>query len=146
MSHTEILAHDVPLNEHLACLAKHLGHSGYRTLQGAEDLIYSFAERLAPQTCSFGPWALRELSNGGFYMVPTPGTYVVTTGTGEFAMTADAAGIVVVLYALAHLAAVELPPKQHFTAGYYHLRSFAEFHPDGLAIFDAIDFVLVSFD
>lgn len=67
MSNTEILAHDVPLTEHLACLAKHLGHSGYRTLQDS-------------------------------------------------------------------------------TASYHLLRSFAESHPDDPVIFDAIDFVLVSFD
>ncbi|CFB60423.1 hypothetical protein LMG16407_00462 [Pandoraea apista] len=35
MSNTVILAHVVPHTEHMACLAEHLGHSGYRTLQDA---------------------------------------------------------------------------------------------------------------
>lgn len=109
---------------------------GSKFLHG-ENLIYAWARGLCPDY-NGGFWHFYTLDNGGFYVAPDrkDAMRIVVDGNGyDGTMSADAAGIVITLFALGRLAV-------HFesaTDHYYALRDYASEHAENAAIFAAID-------
>ena len=81
------------------------------------------------------------LSNGGWYMCPDDDDrFAVLCDNGyEGSMTADAFGIVCVLYAFSHLSFSDDAIAGICARHYHLLRDFAAEHDEAEAIFAAID-------
>jgi hypothetical protein len=131
----KIEAREVANDERLQTLPRHFG----RHMLTVEYAVYAFMRKLANQY-SGGHWAFFELSNGGFYMAPECATElsICVDGNGfEGTMNADAAGIIVCLFALSHLSfqIADESIAQHF----HRLRDFALEHAEASAILTAID-------
>lgn len=112
---------------------------GTKLMLRGETLVYSRMGRLAP-TYSGGYWHFYELSNDGFYMAPKCGPLQICVDAGnDFcgAMSADAAGIVAVLFALNHLGTVTQDDRCF--ENYHRLLDFAQTHSESTLIFRAID-------
>jgi hypothetical protein len=114
-------------------LPKHFGKYMLRV----EDAVYSFARRLCPQLEN-SAWHFYELSNGGLYMAPMVRAVTVRVHANAFdsAITGDAAGVVVCLYAFRQLA-VEIPGdtmSRHF----FQLDAFARQHGEADQILAAV--------
>jgi hypothetical protein len=131
----KIEAREVANDERLQTLPRHFG----RYMLDVEYAVYAFMRKLANQYTG-GSWAFFELSNGGFYMAPECETTfgISVDGNGfEGAMSADAAGIIVSLFALSHLS-FQIP-EESIAQHYHQLRDFALEHAEARAILAAID-------
>lgn len=116
---------------------------GPRLMMRGESLVYGWLSQLS-EDYGGGFWSFYTLSNGGFYMAPDYDTKmrVVVPGNGfSREMSADAAGIVANLFALCQLAseAAGTDAGDMLIDRYHALREFVDTHPEGGAIFAAID-------
>jgi len=87
-------------------------------------------------------WSMYALSNGGWYICPDDDDLFAVRCDNwyEGSMTADAFGIVCVLYAFSHLSFGSDGAISKIYARHYHLlRDFAAEHAEAAAIFAAID-------
>lgn len=104
-----------------------------------EMLVYRYKESFC-QDYSGGYWDFVELSNGGFFMSLRSDLLcklIIPTNGYEGEMTAEAASIVVNIFALSQLANEH---KMDFLIDMYHaLRDFACDHPEARQILCAID-------
>jgi len=141
-----IVAALVQDEDRLAFLPKYFG--SYFT--SGESLVFTWMGRMNTEY-SGGYWDFFELSNGGFYMALKRDNNIkilLSTGHVMREVSADAAGIVVTLYAISYLMNIEyekaLSPKQEASLKcvydhYYQLRDYAAEHPEAEAIFALID-------
>jgi hypothetical protein len=113
-------------------------HFGSRMML-VEDMVYGFMRRFV-SSYDGGLWNFYELSNGGFYMAPTVGPVRFSVYSYGFddTLSADAAGIVVCLFAFSHLS-FQRPQTDVFTQHFHRLRHFALNHKEAALIFAAID-------
>ena len=105
----------------------------------AESLVYYWMHRLS-KTYDGGYWHFYVLSNGGFYMAPaidSPLEVVVESNGFAATMSADAAGLVAVLYAFCQLA--NDLNSHRFNELYFQVREFAMCHAEAELIWRAID-------
>lgn len=135
MSEDKIVATRLTGQARLEALPAMFGHRmGY-----FEALVYEWMATLADEYDG-GYWEMYLLSNGGFYMaLASKSTFAVSVDGNGFSgeLTADAAGVVVCLFALNQLAwSTEEPAMVDL---YYALREFAACHPEARLIFQAID-------
>ena len=106
-----------------------------------EPAVFAFASNLSPSYHG-AYWNMYALSNGGWYMYPDDDdSFDVACPNGyEGPMSADAFGIVTVLYAFSHLSFIANGDAASNYARHYHLlREFAAEHEEAAAIFAAID-------
>jgi len=105
-----------------------------------EPAVFTFASKLSP-TYHGAYWSMYALSNGGWYMCPNDADpFAVQCDNGyEGSMTADAFGIVCVLYAFSHLSFSDNAIAGTYARHYHLLRDFAAEHEEAAAIFAAID-------
>lgn len=124
----------VPTSERLEILSKIFGDDGFHV----ESLVYRFTDKFC-DTYNGGYWNFFTLSNGGFYMAPTDYTTLPFSCENGFSgdLSADAAGIVVTLYALNTLA--NSTEREHLIEMYYLLHPFIGYHLEGGLIYSAID-------
>jgi hypothetical protein len=137
MSNTDIkiTATLVAAPQRLNVLPKFIGAKMMRF----EALEYYFAGQLAAEYTG-GLWEFYELSNGGFYMAPQgyPSLTLSVAGNGYTGtVSADAAGVVITLFALGQLAA-ETHSDDHIDL-YQRLREFAFEHDECSDIVAALD-------
>lgn len=134
---TTITRTPVAAGDRLDILPKYLGR---HFLEG-EILIYTNLDIFCA-AYKGAYWQMYELSNGAFYMAPDFGAadlvhISVASNYYEGDMSPDAAGIVACLYAFNMLA------NKHQTDElielFHALRDYAGEHPEGAAIFGAID-------
>lgn len=115
-----------------------LRHVGMAKMLAFERHVYCWMRRL----CSHydgGYWNFYDLSNGGFYIAPADEKKMWLTWPGNYfndEMSADAAGIVVTLYALNDFAE-QISPA--FGEKHRQLYDYIESHPEAQAIYAAID-------
>ena len=108
-----------------------------------EMLVYQTADELC-HDYKGGYWLFHELSNGGFYMAPdfdAPMRISVSGNYFDDVMSADAAGVVISLFAINRL--IGRMHGQHdvdaLIERYHFLRDFASEHAEAGLIFAAID-------
>ena len=116
---------------------------GSRFFMRGEALVYAWLRDLCP-SYDGGFWQYHELTNGGFYMAPDLGcklSFKVDGNGFSGDMSADAAGVVVTLFALSQLAAevAGTDAADALIDRFYFLREFAHGHAEAGAIFAAID-------
>jgi len=131
----KITATPVATSRRLSVLPKFFGLKMMRF----EALVYHFAGELASEYAG-GLWEFYELSNGGFYMAPQgyPSLTISVDGNGYTGtVSADAAGVIVTLFALCHLAN-ETHRDEHSEL-YHRLREFSFEHDECSDIVAAID-------
>lgn len=131
-----IIATKVPLRERIACFPRYFRNH----FINAENTVYAFAENIVDgYKGEF--WEFYRLSNGGFYVAPTKALlYKITVPFGnsyEGEMSASATGIVVCIFAYTFLA--ERTSDELFINLADQLKDYANIHPEGSAIFAAID-------
>ena len=111
-------------------------HFGCHFLQ-VERAVYAWMSELCA-TYRGGYWEFLSLSNGGGYLRTSEGEWQISVENGfSRTLSADAAGIVVTLFALSHLS-FRFPESQ-LGEQYHRLREFVSAHPEGALIFRAID-------
>ena len=106
-----------------------------------EPAVFAFASNLSPSYHG-AYWIMYSLSNDGWYMSPDEDNrFDVQCPNGyQGSLTADAFGIVAVLYAFSHLSFIANSDAASNYARHYHrLRDFAAEHEEAAAIFAAID-------
>jgi hypothetical protein len=105
-----------------------------------EPAVFTFASKLS-STYRGAYWSMYALSNRGWYMYPDDDDLVaVRCDNGyEGTMTADAFGVVCVLYAFSHLSFGDNAMANTYARHYHLLRDFAAEHGEAAAIFAAID-------
>jgi hypothetical protein len=104
-----------------------------------ERAVYHFARKLIPEYDG-GYWDFLDLSNGGFYIRPSGDEKVTVCVIGnhfEGAVSSDAAGIIVCMFALCYMA--EACEEDRLIDLYYLLRSAIKDHSEAGAIWRAID-------
>lgn len=120
---------------------------GKAMLRG-EGYLFDWARRICPQYHG-GYWDFYTLSNGGFFAAPSMGDQPVkvsiSTNGYEGSMSAQAAGVVITLFALSYLIA-ELYGEENnedlvekLNEHYHQLRDFVSELDDSRQIFSAID-------
>ena len=115
-----------------------LRHVGVAKMLAFERHVYCWMRRLCPHYDG-GYWKFYDLSNGGFYIAPADEKKMWLTWPGNYfndEMSADAAGIVVTLYALNDFAE-QISPA--FGEKHRQLYDYIESHPEAQAIYAAID-------
>jgi hypothetical protein len=131
---TRVTASRVAENKRAGFLPRFLG----RHLMQGEGLVYGWMSRLC-EDYQGGYWEFYTLSNEGFYMAPTraepmrlqhPDNYL------DAEMSADAAGIVVTLFALCEMA--NRYGEDRLVDHYHALREFALGHAEATLILKAI--------
>jgi hypothetical protein len=134
-SQPEVRARLIPISERLQVLPRHFG----RFMMRFESAVYSFAENLCSEYRG-GYWEFYEFAEGGFYMAPTGAARAVRVDNGfEGAMSADAFGITVCLFAYSHLS-FSCPSADDVFGRHFHLlREFALEHEEAKLIFGATD-------
>jgi len=105
-----------------------------------EPFIYAITDHIAEHYHG-GYWHFYELSNGGFYMALDSDTPLnVSCENGfEGALSGDALGIAVCLYAYSHLSFDNGPFAETCAEHYYLLRDYMFEHPEVVAILGVID-------
>ena len=118
---------------------------GPRLMMRRESLVYAWLRRLS-EDYNGGFWNYYELSNGGFYMAPKINGSLRLQNEGNYAdqtVSADAAGIVVTLYALSYLVeqtcGADEDTAMVFSVLSDSLRQFAAEHTEASAIGALID-------
>lgn len=123
------------------------GAFGTRLFMRGEMAVYGWMGRLCAAYRG-GFWDFFTLSNGGFYMAPQVADGralpIVLGGEGNgYAgeMSADAAGIVVTLMTLSHLAFESLSDddQERVVLAFHRLREYAQTHAESRKILAAID-------
>lgn len=131
-----IVATELPEWKRLAFLPRFFGP---RHMLRGEALVFGWMQRLAPAYRG-GFWRFYELGNGGFYLAPAvKGPLALTVEGNGFdgELSADAAGIVASLFAIAELATAT--GLERLAEHYQHLLEFASHHPESALIHRAID-------
>lgn len=129
----------LPQNERMRALPRHFG---VRFMMAAESGIYDLMKECRAEYRG-GYWEFFEVSNGGFYMAPSPldqkvRMYVAGNGyDGE--MSNEAAGITACLMAYSRLSFKFDGKTDAFAEHFHSLRDFTASHPEASAIFAAID-------
>ncbi len=112
---------------------------GPALMMHGEARVFDTMRRLSPKY-SGGLWHFYTLSNGGYYMAPNteaPMHLSVSGNWFEGEMSADAAGIVVTLFALS---ALSIETYIERIGDLFHLlRDYAADHPEARLILAAID-------
>jgi hypothetical protein len=110
-----------------------------RYMLAVERRIYLRMEDLAPDY-SGGYWHFWELANGGCYLAPQGERFRIVQPNNGFdgTVSADAAGVIVTLYALSELS-FRYSRESLFGHLFYRLRDFAAEHAENGKIFAAID-------
>lgn len=108
-----------------------------------ENLLYVHADRFV-QNYNGGYWNFYTLSNGGFFSAldTTKEQHLVIPGNGSSErMSAEAAGVTLMLFVLGRLLAARIPENEsdRFIDLYHKLRDFALEHAEAQAILNAID-------
>jgi len=112
-----------------------------------ENLVYSYMDHLCEEYDG-GYWDFYDLSNGGFFMaLHTEDDSMMIRGLDngyEAAMSPEAAGVVVTLYALSHMLndprfTKEEESETRLHDHYWRLREFADQHLESRKIRGAID-------
>jgi hypothetical protein len=126
----------IPEQQRLGTLPRYFGAK----LTRAEMLVYDWMGALS-KDYSGGYWNFYALSNGGFYMAPAARERMTISVEGNgFSgeMSADAAGIVAVLFAFCQIA--NETEEDRFIELYHQVRDYAaQFHPERRRILRAID-------
>ncbi len=105
--------------------------------QKVENLVYDWMGELAADYRG-GRWEFVRIATGGGYMRPPGSEHRLGCSNGfEGTVSADAAGIIVTMYALSHLSFEY--PSQLLAERYMQVRVLAMEHPECEAILDAID-------
>lgn len=110
-----------------------------RYMMRFESLVYDWMTKLCEEY-SGGRWHYYKLSNGGFYMAPTDNIRLTISWSGNGftrEVSADAAGIIAVLFAVGQLASES--DSDEIIEMYQWIRDFAGEHTERQAIFAAID-------
>lgn len=139
-----VIHEEAPISRRLVREDQRLGffpkYAGKYFLQ-LEAMIFQTMDRLCPDY-NGGMWDMWELSNGGCYLSPDlPDIQVRMVCEGncfEGTLSTDAAGIVVSLVAINHLA-WSVPEPEHFNTLFYALREWALEHAECQDILRAID-------
>jgi hypothetical protein len=126
-------------HQRLDFLPRHFG----QLMLNVEAYIYNRFDLLCPEYKG-GYWEFYDLSNGGCYLAPDGGTYRIRQPNNYFdeVVSADAAGIIVTLYAMSELSFRYYNCEQGtqvFSERFYQLRDFALSHAEASLIFRAID-------
>lgn len=116
---------------------------GKRHFLAGDTLLYSLGRELAEDHFVGGFWLYRRVSNGALYAAPEKPERMTITSFGsqsEFDVSADAAGIILTLYAIGRLMEritsdeeLELLDQR-----YYALLDYAKTLPESTAIRNAI--------
>jgi len=131
-----ILATVVSDAERLNFLPRHFG----RHMLVVERRVYFWMSTLSSEYRG-GLWTYMNLDNGGAYMAPTSSeNFQLAVHSNDFvgAMSADATGITVTLFALSSLA-FDNPKVEVLSTRFHQLRDFASQHAERRVIFQAID-------
>ncbi len=120
----------------MGTLARYFGDRAVRF----EAAVFDFMRRFSADYGG-GFWQFYELNNGGFYMAPDHGSYRLSIDSNgyEGAMSADAAGITVCLFACSHLSFQDALAADLFGQRFHQLRQYAMEYPEAAQIFAAID-------
>lgn len=113
---------------------------GINRLIAGETIVYDFMDRLSPLDYDGGFWTFHELDGQPLFLAPTskPRFRLVWEDNGyQGEVSAEAAGIVVTLFALSHLSFRFQDDR--FSEAYARLYDFAADHPEAAEIFQAID-------
>ena len=124
-------------DQRLDFLPRHFG----TLMLNVENYIYNRFDALCPDYDG-GYWEFYELSNGGCYLAPRGEQYRIQQPNNHFdeVVNADAAGIIITLYAMSELSFAYYYEKvEVFSERFYQLRDFALSHADARLIFRAID-------
>lgn len=143
MSDTKIIATLVQDDDRMDMLPKHFSP---RHMMMAENMIYTFMGRLC-DTYSGGFWQFYELSNGGFFMAPSGETKLDLAWEGNYysgTVSPEAAGIIACLFAYNNMiwklhGAGDDAGQETFARLEELLKEYVDTHPEGAAIFSAID-------
>ena len=131
-----ITATQVPDGQRLDFLPRHFG----RLMMQVESKIYSRFQQLCPDYKG-GYWEFFDISNGGCYLAPrSQEQYRIVQPNNDFSevVCADAAGIIITLYALCELA-FDYRDDEVFGERFHQLRDFAATHRERTLIFRATD-------
>ncbi|HWU61490.1 MAG TPA: antirestriction protein [Ensifer sp.] len=105
-----------------------------------ENAVFTFMRSLSPEDYQGGFWEFQELDGQPLYMVP-PDKHryrMACDGNGfKGEVSADAAGIIVTLFALSHLSFQF--ESERLSAAYQRLHEYASGHEEATSIFGAID-------
>jgi hypothetical protein len=126
----------VPDAERLDFLPRHFGHM----MLTVEVRVYSWLSTLS-QDYTSGLWFYWTLENDGCYMTPVgPERLRIAVKGNDFVgtMSADAAGITAMLFALSELS-FKHPRVEVLSTRFLQLREFAAEHAECRLIFQAID-------
>jgi hypothetical protein len=131
-----ITATRVPDTKRLEFLPRHFG----RLMLKVENYIYNRFRVLCP-AYSGGYWEFHDLSNGGCYLAPSGERYHIVQPGNHFddTVSADAAGIIITLYAMSELAFEYGDRVEVFAERLHQLREFASTHAEAALILRAID-------
>ncbi|WP_233866547.1 antirestriction protein [Paraburkholderia adhaesiva] len=142
MANERITRTAVPESTRLKFLPKYFTP---RLMMQAEAMVYGKAGELS-QDYTGGYWEFYELSNGGFYLAPTPTAAtpaynVEVHGNGyEGEMDADAFGLTVTMFVLGALCWFENETlREHFSEMYHRLRAYIIEQEHGGEVLAAID-------
>jgi len=132
--HLPIIATVVSEQDRLEFLPKLFGRYFLHT----ESAIYQWMRQLCADYDG-GYWEFMTLSNGGGYLRPGVGPWVLKVDGNGFSgqFSHDAAGIVVTLFALSHLAFRY--PESDLGGCYLRLLDHARQHPEAARMLAAID-------
>jgi hypothetical protein len=141
MTHTEnnrtnrVETYHVPADARVDILSRHFGSK----MLMVEHTVFHFMRKFVSEYDG-GLWEFYELSNGGFYMAPTsmPVEFRVQSNEFEGIVSADAAGVIVCLFAFSHLS-LQRPADDLFGRNFHALREFALNHAEATLILAAID-------
>ena len=105
-----------------------------------EPLIFTFASHLSAEFTG-GLWQFYALSNGGFYMAPSPpgAFHVRSENCFDGELSACAFGITACLYAYSHLSFGDGDCATTCAGQYHLLREHALDHREARSILAAID-------
>lgn len=128
--HAPITATLMALEKRLAALPHYFGRNCIKF----ENNVFAWMRHLSSEYTG-GFWNFYELSNGGFFMAPAQDAITLCCEGNyyEGTMSAEAAGIVVCLYAMSN-ANFDFPEDL-----YWNLRDYAADHAEAEEIFAAID-------
>lgn len=129
-----IVATQIADAQRLAFLPHYFGHE----MLHVESAVYAQMRALCREY-SGGYWTFWALSNGGCFLSPSEGCYALRCPNGYGgAFPAEAAGVVVTLYALS-LLSFRRSGQEVYATRFHQLRAFALEHALAGEIFAAID-------
>ncbi|MDW1906883.1 antirestriction protein [Vibrio sp. 705] len=137
---TLIVASKVALSDRLSFYPTFFGS---RFMMRGEAYVMGYMTKFS-EDYDGGYWDFYSLSNGGYYMAPNMDTSLfleISSNWFSGEMSADAAGIIVTLFALGQLAGESEGTAlgDRFITLYHLLRDFAKEHKESSLILRAID-------